>query len=227
MQQVLAGKPAKRAGLLAGDSIAAIDGHAVRGWGEVVTVIEASPGRVVRFEVERAGARQALVITPDSVSEVDRGTKATRVIGRIGAAVRPDPNARRVPLGDALTAGWTATWEIARAVVTVLRDLLIGRASPRELGGIIQIASESSEAAKVGFDMLLVFLAQISVNLAVFNLLPIPILDGGQIVLNVAEAARGRAFSDRTRQVIAYVGLATIAILVVFALVNDVARRWL
>ncbi|MBC7791478.1 MAG: site-2 protease family protein [Anaerolineae bacterium] len=132
-----------------------------------------------------------------------------------------------MPLGSAIAAGWSEAWGVTALVGTTLRDLATGRASPRELGGIIQIASESSEAAKSGFDDLLRFLALISVNLAVFNLLPIPILDGGQILLNTAESVRGKAFSDRTRQYIAYVGLATIGVLVVLAMFNDVARRWL
>jgi regulator of sigma E protease len=106
----------------------------------------------------------------------------------------------------------------------VLGDLFTGRASPKELGGIVQISSASAEAARSGLQTLLRFLAVISLNLTVFNLLPIPILDGGQIALNVVESARGKSFSERTRAFLAYVGLSVIGLIFVLTIFNDLTR---
>lgn len=227
IDRVLPGGAARTAGLLSGDTIVAIDGVPVQGWAQVVSRIEASPGTTLQLSLGNAQGRRSINVTPDSNTARNAQTGETRAVGKIGASVRPDVSYERVPLGAALSAGWSEAWGVTGAVGAMLRDLSTGRASPRELGGIIQIASESSEAAKSGFDSLLRFLALISVNLAVFNLLPIPILDGGQILLNTAESVRGKAFSERTRQYIAYVGLAAIGVLVVLAMFNDVARRWL
>ncbi|MGI9077862.1 MAG: RIP metalloprotease RseP [Gemmatimonadaceae bacterium] len=227
IDRVLPGGAARTAGLLAGDTILAIDGMPVKGWVQVVSRIEESPGAALELSLGNSQGRRSISVTPDSNTARNARTGETRIVGKIGAAVRPDVSYERVPLGAAIAAGWSDAWGITGAVGGMLRDLTTGRASPRELGGIIQIASESSEAAKSGFDTLLQFLALISVNLAVFNLLPIPILDGGQILLNTAESVRGKAFSERTRQYIAYAGLAAIGVLVMLAMFNDVARRWL
>jgi regulator of sigma E protease len=188
-------------------------------------VVRASAGRPVRIEFVREGERRQVTVTPVARAETDPQAGRQRTAGKIGAAPRPLIEYRPVPLGESVSLGARETALFTGEVVGTLKRLVTGAASPRELGGIIQIASESAEAAKLGFDYLLRLLALISINLAVFNLLPIPILDGGQILLNVAEAARGRAFSDRTRQWIAYAGLSTIVLLVVFALFNDISRR--
>jgi regulator of sigma E protease len=226
--RTIPGRPAHRAGIESGDSVVAVQGTPVRTWEELVDVIEASAGRPVTLEVARGGERREIAVTPAPEEATDPRTGAKDTVGKIGAVPRAifEYAFVPVPFGEALRLGAAETGLMTTAVVGTLRKLVTREASPRELGGIIQIASESAEAAKLGFESLLRFLALISINLAVFNLLPIPILDGGQIVLNVAEAARGRAFSERTRQAIAYMGLSAILLLVVFALFNDLSRHF-
>jgi regulator of sigma E protease len=149
-------------------------------------------------------------------------TKESRSVGKIGA-VGADVTAREpMGLSQSLVAGARQTWMTATKIVDVVHGLLTGGVSPRQLGGPIAITRASVAAAQSGLESLFMLIALLSVNVAVLNLLPIPILDGGQILLNVAEAAKGSPFSARTREYILRFGL--VAILLIFALstFNDV-----
>jgi regulator of sigma E protease len=110
----------------------------------------------------------------------------------------------------------------AGTVVDVVKGLLTGGVSVKTLGGPITIARVSAQAAETGFDTVLRLLAFLSINVAIFNLLPIPILDGGQIVINVAEAIKGRAFSARTREYILRFGLVAIGLIFALVMYNDI-----
>ena len=129
-----------------------------------------------------------------------------------------------VGFSEALSLGWTGTWANVALVGNFLKDLASGRASMKDMGGPIAITQASVDAAKSGPSTLFMLLAFLSVNLAVMNLLPIPILDGGQIVMNVAESIKGRPFSMRTKENFARVGLVAIALLFVVVMFNDVRR---
>ncbi|MGI8496160.1 MAG: RIP metalloprotease RseP [Gemmatimonadaceae bacterium] len=222
--QVKAGSPASRAGMLAGDSVVAVDGKEVRTWEDVVALVRASPGRIVRFSIVRAGRPAELSLRPDSTPETDeRGTRI--VVGKIGV-YPPVLTAREpIPMGDALRLGWDQTWQLAGMVGVTVKQLVTGKAKLSSLGGPVAIAGASAEAARQGFDSLLRLLALLSINVAVLNLLPIPILDGGQILINVIEAVRGGSFSLRTREYIIRFGLITIAILFVIVMFNDIRVR--
>ena len=111
------------------------------------------------------------------------------------------------------------------AVLKVLKGLVLGRVSVRQLGGPIAIAQSSVDAAKTGgLQSLLALLAFLSINIAILNLLPIPLLDGGQILINVAETVKGSAFSTRTREAFMRVGLAAVMLLFVVVMWNDISR---
>jgi regulator of sigma E protease len=216
---------AREAGLEPGDSVVAVNGSPVQHWHELVAAIESSPGQPVRLEVARDDARLNLTVTPKATPDTIPGTDSTRVVGKIGVAYPLPPlEYERVPLTRAVSNGFRESIGFTGMIFGVLGDLFTGRASPRELGGIVQIASASAEAAQLGLQTLLRFLAVISLNLAVFNLLPIPILDGGQITLNVVESVRGKSFSEKTRAFLAYVGLSVIGLIFVLAMVNDLTR---
>jgi regulator of sigma E protease len=120
--------------------------------------------------------------------------------------------------------GSQATLDMATLVFTSLRRIATRQTSVSELGGPILIAQSSVQAAKQGGSVLFYLIALLSVNLAVFNLLPVPILDGGQIVVQVVEAARGQPLSDRARENVARVGLALILALFVMVTFNDIKR---
>src|SRR5690606_10073043 len=118
----------------------------------------------------------------------------------------------------------SSTWRMAGAVATVLKRLATGRESAENLGGPVAIAQISVQAAQLGLERLLLLVAFLSVNIGMVNLLPIPILDGGQIVINILESAKGSPFSPRSREYILRAGLAIILMLFVFVMFNDIRR---
>jgi regulator of sigma E protease len=126
--------------------------------------------------------------------------------------------------GRALGEAWGLTIDNGSRIFSALGALAHG-VGVKDLGGPIAIAQVSVQAARNGIETLLLLVALISINLAIFNLLPIPILDGGQIVLNIAEAVRGSAFSSQTRERILKGGLLIIGLLFVTVMFNDISRN--
>ena len=218
---LFAGRPGALAGLQHGDSIVAIDGKSVD-WEGLVTKVSASPGIPLRFDVIRNGERMNYTITPASDTAFNPSTGKIDSVGRIG--ILPVQMALPVSMGEAVISGWRATWRMAGTVIDALHGLATRRVSASELGGPIMIAQASVQAARGGAEQLLFLIALISTNLAVFNLLPIPVLDGGQIIIGLLEGIKGSAFSLRTREYILRAGI--FAVLLLFALVtyNDLRR---
>ncbi len=223
--ELLAGNAAARAGLRQGDSVVAVDGQAVSTWAELVSRIRPAAGRPLTLTIVRQGQLDTIVATPDSVRDINPETGKTETIGRLGVSA---PAAERVPVsfGRAVQAGALLTVGMATTVVDILRKLFTQEVSLSQLSGPIGIARASAQAAEVGFDRLLQLVALLSINLAVFNLLPIPILDGGQILLNIAESIKGSALSARTREYALRFGLLAIAMLLVLVMFNDI-KNWL
>jgi regulator of sigma E protease len=222
VDSVVAGRPAARAGLQHGDSIVAVDGTPVHDWGDVVERITASAGRALAIEVVRTTGRQTIRVTPEAMADTNLLTGRQVQVGRIGAA--PTPKVLREPMafGESVQAGWTTTWTLAGSVVSVVTGLFSGGVSVSQLGGPIAIGRASVQAAKSGIESLLSLVAFLSINIAVLNLLPVPVLDGGQVLINILEAARGSAFSARTREYILRFGLAVILLLFVLVMFNDI-----
>lgn len=216
------GKPAQLAGLQKGDSIVALNGAPVRMWNDVVTAVSGSAGKPLRIDVQRGTERVTISVTPEEQPGADPITGKPRRVGKIGAGPANRLARESMPFGESVTSGWRATWAMAGSVVGVLGGLVRGTVSVSTLGGPIAIARTSVTAAKAGMESLLTLIAFLSINLAVLNLLPIPILDGGQVLLTVAEAAKGSRFSDRTRENLMRVGLAAIALLFVVVMFNDI-----
>ncbi|MDF1504691.1 RIP metalloprotease RseP [Roseisolibacter sp. H3M3-2] len=224
IDSVLPGRPAAEAGLARGDSVAAVDGTPVRTWTEVVQRVSSAPGRAVQLDVVRGGAPVRIVLTPRAEEAADPITNRRRQVGRIGVMPRDSIAREPVGVGTALSEGWAETRESATAVVGVVRGLFTRDVAMSNLGGPIQIARTSVQAARLGLEPLLRLLAFLSINIAVLNLLPIPILDGGQVLLNVAETVKGSAFSVRTRENILRLGLVAIGLLFVTVMWNDLSR---
>ncbi len=227
VDRVVAGHPAERAGLQKGDSITAVNGQPVRGWAAIVNRIEASPGKPLTLTVQRAGGVKDIVVTPEATPGMNPVTQSDTVLGKIGASHKEGVR-HPIPAGEAIHDAWLASWASAGFVLHTLGQLFTGHQSLKGLSGPVGLAVQSSEAAKQGWASLLSLLSLLSINLAVFNLLPIPILDGGQILINVAESVKGRALDIRTREWFFRVGLAAILILFSIVMYNDVsafARR--
>lgn len=218
------GEPAYRAGLRAGDLVKTVDGAPVVSWQQMVASIQSHAGKPLALTVQRGGRTLAMTVTPDPKRESDLdGNRVT--IGRIGAE-RPRPQGidHRVGFGRSIVFGAQATWDSAKAIADVLRKLLTGQLSARNVGGILSIGEASGQTASLGLAVWLSFLALFSVNLAVLNLLPIPILDGGHLLFLAFEAVRGRPLSVEARIRLSQVGLVIVVALMIWANGNDVVR---
>jgi regulator of sigma E protease len=218
------GKPADRAGIKTGDSVVAVNGQPVSSWRDIVRRIEQSPGTRVDLVIARGGSRQSIAVVPESTARANPITGEQEVVGKIQAGARLIDGYEPITALQSVKAGWRTTWAFAIGIVDTLKRLLAGKESVKNLQGPIGIFGASNQAAQTGFVSVLWLLGIISVNVAVFNLLPLPILDGGQIALNVLEAVRGSSFSLRTRETLARVGIAAIALLFLIVTYNDVIR---
>lgn len=220
--EIAPGSPAAEAGLRTGDLIRRVDDAAVHDPAQVTMRIERRAGESVDIVVEREGERLAFVATPEAVEQYSDLTGESRTVGRVGITVGGD-GGRMGPIA-ALGRGWSNTTYWGGAIVQFLGDLVTGRSSAREVGGPILIGEISGRAARAGFWELLSFMAIISVNLAIFNLLPIPVLDGGHLLFLGIEAVRGRALSVQARMRFTTVGMVFVLALMVWAVGNDVLR---
>jgi regulator of sigma E protease len=213
---------AARAGLMKGDSIVAVNGETVRTWQQVYKGISGSPNQVVAMRVSRRGEILDVNVTPVAAEVPDPATGRPVTVGRIGVNVRDVSVREPVPFTEAAVAGWNATWAMTGAVIGVLKGLITAELSVKQLGGPIAIIGASVAAARTGLENFLYLIALLSVNIAILNLLPIPILDGGQILINIAESVKGSPFSMRTREYILRVGFVAIGLLFVTVMFNDI-----
>ena len=218
---LLPAEAAAKAGLAANDTVLAIDGRPVRTWSQMVAIVAASAGRELSFEVQRAGARRVVAVTPKAMDGIDPVTGLRGPVGKIGA-FPPDVTSREpVSAGEAVVLGARTTWFMSTSIIGTVRDLVTRRVSVDQLGGPIAITRASVEAARSGLESLFYLIALLSVNVAILNLLPIPILDGGQVLINVLESARGKPFSMRAREYVLRGGLMFILLLFVLVMFND------
>ena len=215
--------PGAAAGLQSGDSITAIDGAAISQWTEAVERIKTAAGRELRIEVVHAGSTRLVLVTPKAEREV-RGDTTSPMIGRIGALVRTPFQTVSLGIVGALRAGGGATLSSATTIFQTFRGLANRQISSKEIGGPILIGQMAAQSARAGIDTLLAFMALISVNLAVVNLLPIPVLDGGAFLMLVIEGLIRRPLPARLREVVSLVGLGLIVLLMVLAFSNDIGR---
>lgn len=227
IDSIVPGKPAAIAGLQRGDSVISVDGIPVRTFAELIEKVGPRAGMPTRFEVARGTQRLTISVTPEGVDVPTGPTGKIEHLGKIGAGALPpetigDRGVRTsMTLGESLDAGWFATWNMAGSVTSILGGLFRGTVSVKTLGGPIAIARTSVAAAKTGLESLFTLIAFLSVNLAVLNLLPVPILDGGQVLITIAEGVKGSSFSDRARDNFMKVGLVAVGALFLIVMFND------
>jgi regulator of sigma E protease len=219
----VAGQPADRGGLQAGDSIVRIDGHEIHAFSDVVERVSASPGRPVEIDIMRGAVPLHIVVEPVAAVVPDTAGRA-QTVGRIGVEAAGVLRHEELGFGEAIVEGGNKTRAMAGSIFAVLRGLFSRDVSVSQLGGPIEIAKQSARAAQQGFGQVFGLLALLSINLAVLNLLPIPVLDGGQVLLQVAESVKGRPFSARTRQYILGTGVALVLLLMLVVSYNDILR---
>ncbi len=214
---------AEQAGLKTGDQVLAVDGQPVRRFEEMRARVMASPGQTLHFSIKREAAVLAIDVHVQAV-----GTGA-RAIGRLGVgsgAVETE----HLSVPAALVAGVTQTWDMLGAMLAGLGHLVSTGEGADDLGGPIRISAMSEQAVSAGLVTLVSFIAMLSVNLGMVNLLPIPVLDGGHLMFYLAEAVRGKPLPEKAQEYGYQVGFALIASVFVFISWNDLAYigvfRW-
>jgi regulator of sigma E protease len=223
--EVMPGGAGARAGMMAGDEILAVNDNAVHSWMEFVPEIQSSPGRILVLEILRDGQIIELSVTPEA--EIEHG----RTIGRIGIVPVIDQSvfdALRVvvtyPADEAVRKALEKTWETTALTLRMLYKMVFGDVSWKNISGPISIADYAGQSAQMGLVSYLAFLALISVSLAVLNLLPIPILDGGHLLYYTIEIIKGSPVSEKVMIIGQKVGLAMLFTLMTFAIYNDISR---
>lgn len=221
--EVSAGMPAQAAGIRKGDRIEVVSGKPVTTWEDMAEEIRSSGGRELVLTVKRGGETLTIHVTPKRTPGHDlMGEVVERPI--IGISPSGATELHRDPLWLAPWIGVQETGRWTWLTLGVLVKMLMGKVSPRTLGGPIAIAQMAGETASEGILPFVLLLAVLSVNLGVLNLLPIPILDGGHIFFFAVEAVRGRPVSVKHREVAQQIGLMVLLLLMGFVFYNDIAR---
>jgi regulator of sigma E protease len=217
---VVEGSAAAAGGLVPGDRVLALDDEPVARFEQIQRHVQPRAGQAIAVRIEREGSERSLTVTPTARPD------GQGVLGISGGAVTFE----RLDPFSASWAGVTHTADITVQTLAGLWQMITGQRGTEELGGPIRIAQLSGEVARLGLVPLISFIAVLSVNLALINLFPIPILDGGHLMFYAAEAIRGRPVPPRAQEIGFRAGFAVLIALFVFATWNDVGQsglfRW-
>ncbi len=224
IETVQTGLPGDRAGLKPGDVVVRANGDTIESWVQFTRIIRASVHRPVTVTVVRDRRPVSVVLVPERHYGPDPHVEQDVAYGFAGIGTLIPVSHQRFGLLGAVGVGARNTVASAGLIVSLLRGLVSGELSLRQLGGPIAIGQQSGQAARQGWEAFLTFLAIISVNLAVLNILPVPILDGGQLVFLVAEGIRRRPLSLDVRTRLTQVGFVLILGLMLLATSNDLIR---
>ena len=217
------GGPAKAAGLRMGDQITSIDGEPIRYWSEMLQAVRSRPAQTVVIEYERQGQPGRVRLT---LAETGGGEERRGQIGIGLPEVLADHYYYRIEysMGESLGVAIGKTWTSTLFTIRMLGRMVTGDVSFKNISSPISIAQFAGESAERGLSYFLGFLAIISISLGILNLLPIPVLDGGQIVYQLAEAAKGSPLTDRAQIIGQQIGILALLLLMSFAFYNDIAR---
>jgi regulator of sigma E protease len=229
IDEVVVASVAEAAGLQPGDVITSVDGYAVRGFEDFQRLVATAPQRQVTVDLERAGAPLTVIMVPEMVEIQDRFGNMQR-IGRIGVT-RDVENAELTVYRPGPIEAVGMTVEEIRFIIdrtaAFLGDFFVGRGQIEQLGGPVRVAQVSGEVATLGVIALINLTALLSLNIGIFNLLPVPMLDGGHLLYYLIEALRGRPLSQRTQEAGFRIGFALLIALMAFTLVNDTLLAYL
>lgn len=207
---------AAKAGMKTGDKVVAVNNKTTKTWTQLATAIQKQGGKQTKLIIDRSGKDQTLTVTPKKVKE------SGQTVGVIGIN-----RYMKTDIGSILISGFTQTWNMAMALFAALWNMVSGHFSLNDLGGPVAIFANTSQAAQGGVSGVLYFLAFLSLNLGIVNLLPIPALDGGKILLNFIEGIRRKPLSQNVETAITLVGVGFLLLLMVLVTWNDIERYFL
>jgi len=210
------GGEAEKAGISEGDRVVSIGGLPVSDWNQMAQIIHNSAGKPMTFQVERDGDLMAFSVTPRKDESSGRGL--------VGISPRTETVTRKFGLADSIRMGTARNLELLRLTFSFIRDLITFQSSIKNLGGPIMIFQVSGQAAKAGLTQFLGFMAFLSLQLGILNLLPIPVLDGGHLLFLGIEGVTRRPVNVQTRETAQKVGLFLLLLLILVISYNDIAR---
>jgi regulator of sigma E protease len=215
------GSPAEQAGIVKGDRILAIDGDAVKEWEELSQKIKGSGGRALNLQIRRGDETKNVTVQPTQKEgrNIFGERKDDWIIG-IGSQV----SIEKGNPGLAVVKAFYQTYDYSKLTLMAFYKMLLGDVSPRNIGGPILIAQMAGQQAQEGLGSFLAFLAVLSINLGVLNLLPVPVLDGGHLLFFLVEAVIRKPVAVKYREVAQQVGICLLALLMVYAFYNDIVR---
>ncbi|WP_125704328.1 RIP metalloprotease RseP [Lacticaseibacillus daqingensis] len=206
--QVQANSPAAKAGLKADATIQSVNGEAIRKFTDLNPIVSQNKGKAMTVVAKQAGQTATLTITPSQK-------------GLIGVTPAVDRS-----LGTAVQYGFSTSWYIASQIFHVLRQMITGQFSLNKLAGPVGIYTMTSQAAAGGFGTLVMFLGMLSINLGIMNLIPIPVLDGGKILLNLIEMIRRKPLSQDKEGLVTLIGAGLMFALLIAVTINDIMRAF-
>jgi regulator of sigma E protease len=227
VHEVPGGSAGAKAGLRVGDRLLTVDGQPVVNRADFIGMVSGAAGRELSIEVERGGERTHIA------AAVPRVMEGGRPVGRLGIMIEEGAQSwppglvemRRSGPFEALGVGVQKTWEMSALTVQMLWRIVTGQVSPKNISGVVSIAEFAGISAYLGLTAYLAFLAIISVSLGVLNLMPVPLLDGGQVVYQMVEAVKGSPLSERAQLFGQQVGIALLVVLMSLAFYNDISRH--
>jgi regulator of sigma E protease len=226
---VTAGFPAEKAGLIKDDQIISINGIPIENWRQMQSIISSSSGAELTLSVKRGEEVLKVNLAPQYVENKNHlGEVEKRYL--IGISTKPisipeeDQVTKRLNPIKAVVESINRTYSICVLMVRSVVKIISGSIPKENLGGPIMIAKLAGDQAKQGFDKLVQFIAFISINLAIINLLPIPVLDGGHLLFFLIEAIKGRPVSIKVREMAQQVGLFILILLMILVFYNDITR---
>jgi regulator of sigma E protease len=221
--EIIEDSPAQKGGLTKGDLIVSIDGKKVLTWEDMAQIITGSKGKTLSVSVLRESSTHVFNITPKPKTfknifneDIERYV--------IGISAAGDMFSKDLNVFQSLSESINQTYVITALTIKGVIKLFQGNISPKTLAGPIMIAQMAGEQAREGATNLVFFIALISINLAILNFLPIPVLDGGHLLFFFIEAAMGRPVSIRVREIAQQAGVFVLILLMIYVFYNDIAR---